>query len=47
MLSDTSGDVGHFSIDMATGQLEVAKTLDYEGSAAGYEFFVRAIRPQR
>ena len=42
---DTSGDVGHFSIDMATGQIEVAKTLDYEDNPDGYEFYVRAIDP--
>ena len=43
--ADTSGDVGHFSIDMATGQLEVEKTLDHEGNPEGYEFYVRAIDP--
>ena len=43
--ADTSGDVGHFSIDMATGQIEVAKTLDYEGEPDGYEFYVRATDP--
>ena len=43
--TDTSGDVGHFSIDIATGQIEVAKTLDYEDNADGYEFYVRATDP--
>ena len=44
-VADGSGDVGHFSIDMATGQLEVARTLDHEGNPEGYEFYVRAIDP--
>ena len=42
---DTSGDVGYFDIDMATGQLEVAKALSYEDHLEGYEFYVRATDP--
>ena len=43
--ADRSGDVGHFSIDMATGHITVEKRLDYEDNADGYEFYVRAIDP--
>ena len=42
---DTSGDVGYFTIDMATGQLETAKSLSYEDHIEGYEFYVRATDP--
>ena len=43
--ADESGDVGHFSIDMATGQITLEKTLDHEGNPDGYEFYVRATDP--
>ena len=43
--ADESGDVGHFSIDMATGQITVKKTLDHDDNPDGYEFYVRAIDP--
>ena len=43
--ADRSGDVGHFSIDMATSHITVEKRLDYEDNADGYEFYVRAIDP--
>ena len=42
---DTSGDVGHFSIDMATGHITVERTLDHDNNPDGYEFYVRAIDP--
>ena len=44
---DRSGGVGAFSIDMATGQIEVAvEGLSYEDMAGEpYRFFVRAIDP--
>ena len=38
-------DVHYFSIDRATGQIKVAKTLDYDANADGYKFHVRAIDP--
>ena len=42
---DTSGDVGYFAIDMATGQIEVAMPLSYEDHLDGYGFYVRATDP--
>ena len=42
---DRSGDVGYFTIDLATGQLEVAMPLSYEDHLDGYEFYVRATDP--
>ena len=42
---DRSGDVGYFTIDLATGQLEVAMSLSYEDHLDGYEFYVRATDP--
>ena len=44
---DLSGDVGSFSIDMATGQIEVASEgLNYEDRPdRPYRFYVRAIDP--
>ena len=53
---DMSGDVGFFSVDMATGQISLKKTLSYEATdgrtygedaatAGTYEFYVRAIDP--
>lgn len=42
---DDSGDVGFFSIDDASGQIMVAKTLDYDANMDGYKFYVRAIDP--
>ena len=38
-------DVHYFSIDRATGEIKVAKTLDYDDNADGYKFHVRAIDP--
>ena len=38
-------DVNYFSIDDATGQIMVKKTLDYDANMDGYEFYVRAIDP--
>ena len=38
-------DVHFFSIDDATGQIMVAKTLDYDANMDGYKFHVRAIDP--
>ena len=39
-------DVHYFSIDRATGEIKVAKTLDYDdNNADGYKFHVRAIDP--
>ena len=45
--ADRSGDVGHFSIDMATGYITVEESLDYDNSSDGgeYTFYVRAIDP--
>ena len=48
--ADTSGDVGYFSINRATGQLMVEKTLDYDMKGTGadqgkYKFYVRAYDP--
>ena len=48
---DTTGHVGYFSIDRATGQLKVKKTLDYDMNPdtvnpdGEYMFLVRAIDP--
>ena len=48
---DTSGDVGYFSIDKATGQIKVAKPLDFDNTPdranpdGKYTFFVRATDP--
>ena len=43
---DTTTDVGYFSINRATGQLMVAKSLDYDGNTERkYEFYVRAYDP--
>ncbi len=42
----TTGDVGLFSINKATGQLMVAKSLDYDNNAdRRYRFYVRAYDP--
>ena len=38
-------DVHYFSIDEATGQIMVAKSLDYDDNMGGYTFHVRAIDP--
>lgn len=38
-------DLAFFSIDKATGQLMVAKTLDYDDNMDGYEIYVRATDP--
>lgn len=52
LASDTSNvvatdddDVHYFSIDDATGQIMVRKTLDYDSNMDGYKFHVRAIDP--
>ena len=44
---DRSGDVGHFSNDMATGHIAVEKALDYDNNTddVKYTFYVRAIDP--
>ena len=48
---NTTGDVGYFSIDRATGQLKIKDTLDYDMNPdtvnpdGEYTFFVRAIDP--
>ena len=39
------GDIEFFSIDMATGQLMVKKTLDYDANMNGYTIYVRATDP--
>ena len=38
-------DVHDFSIDEATGQISVKKSLDYDNNMDGYTFHVRAIDP--
>ena len=38
-------DVNYFSINDATGQIMVKKTLDYDDNMDGYKFYVRAIDP--
>ena len=38
-------DVHYFSIDEATGQISVKKSLDYDNNMDGYTFHVRAIDP--
>lgn len=38
-------DRGFFSIDMATGQIMVAGTLDYDANMDGYKLYVRATDP--
>ena len=42
---DAAHDVDYFSIDEATGQISVKKSLDYDNKMDGYTFYVRAIDP--